>query len=106
MFDPRSNFDVLLFGTDGPKFKVQSSRFKVQSSKSKIQNPKLDLRLETALNQAENVRRSSLERIGFYAENLAASNNWVVSGKKLWTANRFLPTTRICRQINRQSGIW
>ncbi|MDQ3373150.1 MAG: penicillin acylase family protein [Acidobacteriota bacterium] len=71
MFDPRSNFDVLLIGNDSLKSQVSSH-----------QTESWDLRLETALNQAENVRRSSLERIGFYAENLAASNNWVVSGKK------------------------
>jgi penicillin amidase len=28
------------------------------------------------------LRKSSLERIGFYAEDLAASNNWVISGKR------------------------
>ena len=30
----------------------------------------------------EDVRRASLERAGFYAEELAASNNWVISGKR------------------------
>jgi penicillin amidase len=34
------------------------------------------------LAQLEKSRQDSLERIGFYAENLAASNNWVVSGKR------------------------
>ncbi len=82
MFDPRSNYDVLLFGKD----KVQSSKFKVKGSKSEeIANSQLSTlnsQLLSALAQAENVRKSSLERIGFYAEDLAASNNWVVSGKK------------------------
>lgn len=32
--------------------------------------------------QDESVRKSSLERIGFWAEDLAASNNWVISGKR------------------------
>ena len=39
----------------------------------------------SVLNQAnveEQIRKSSLERIGFYAEGLAASNNWVISGKR------------------------
>jgi penicillin amidase len=75
MFEPRSNYDVLLFGKD-----------EVQSPKSKAQGPKpkqiANSQLLSALTQAEDVRKSSLERIGFYAENLAASNNWVVSGKK------------------------
>lgn len=30
----------------------------------------------------DEVRRRSLERVGFYAEDLAASNNWVISGKR------------------------
>ena len=82
MFDPRSNYDVLLFGSD----KVQRAMSKVQSSKSEettnSQLSTLDSRLFSALAQAENVRKSSLERVGLYAEDLAASNNWVVSGKK------------------------
>ncbi|HMS10550.1 MAG TPA: penicillin acylase family protein, partial [Pyrinomonadaceae bacterium] len=30
----------------------------------------------------EEIRRRSLERVGLYAEGLAASNNWVISGKR------------------------
>lgn len=30
----------------------------------------------------EEIRRRSLERVGLYAEDLAASNNWVISGKR------------------------
>ncbi len=30
----------------------------------------------------EELRKSSLERVGLYAEGLAASNNWVISGKR------------------------
>ena len=82
MFDPRSNYDVLLFGND----KIQSSKSKAQSAKSErivtSQSASVNSRLFSALAQAENVRQSSLERIGLYAEHLAASNNWVVSGKK------------------------
>ncbi|HKE59845.1 MAG TPA: penicillin acylase family protein, partial [Pyrinomonadaceae bacterium] len=36
----------------------------------------------TALAQAREVSNEALARIGFYAESLAASNNWVVSGKR------------------------
>jgi penicillin amidase len=32
--------------------------------------------------QLEDARASSLARVGFYAEDLAASNNWVISGKR------------------------
>jgi penicillin amidase len=37
--------------------------------------------LRTISDMTDSVRRS-LERVGFYAEDLAASNNWVVSGKR------------------------
>ncbi|HXH69337.1 MAG TPA: penicillin acylase family protein [Pyrinomonadaceae bacterium] len=78
MFDPRSYYDVLLFGKDkeGSKSKVQSSKLGDERRGT------LNFELGTALAQAEEVRKSSLERIGLYAEDLAASNNWVVSGKK------------------------
>ena len=87
MFDPRSNYDVLLFGKDGAsnsRFKIQDSRFKTEKSKeiASSQLAPLNAQLFSALAQAEDVRKSSLERIGMYAEHLSASNNWVVSGKK------------------------
>ncbi len=74
MFAPDSQDDVLLYGKD-----VQGSKFKVQSSRLEIVNPNATLDL---IAQAEKVRRDSLERIGVYAENLSASNNWVISGKR------------------------
>jgi penicillin amidase len=87
MFDPRSNYDVLLFGKDSAsnsRLKIQDSKLKVENSEEIANSQSLTLysQLFSALAQAENVRKSSLERIGVYAENLAASNNWVVSGKK------------------------
>ncbi|MEO8042340.1 MAG: penicillin acylase family protein, partial [Acidobacteriota bacterium] len=42
--------------------------------------PKMDIL--AAADHQEDVRRSSLSRIGMYAEDLAASNNWVISGKR------------------------
>jgi len=66
-------FDVILFGKDS----------KIQSPKSKVQSQLQitgDL-LQIAETEAA-IRKSSLERIGFYAEDLAASNNWVISGKR------------------------
>ncbi len=75
MFAPDSRDEVILYGKD-----VQSSKFKVQSSKFKVQTSKIKT-LEL-IAQAETVRRNSLERLGVYAENLSASNNWVISGKR------------------------
>ncbi len=81
MFDPRSNYDVLLFGKDNgenSKFQIPNSKF---PDNEKI-NISANSELFDALAQAEKIRKSSLERAGVYAEDLAASNNWVVSGKK------------------------
>ena len=72
VLDPSSPHDVLLVGKD-----TESVKFRIQNSKFKIQNSLLD-----RLAEAETVRKNSLELVGFYAENLAASNNWVVSGKR------------------------
>ncbi len=78
ILDPTSPLDVLLVGEDSgnSKFKIQNS--KLSRDKFEILNPEFGI----ALAQAEAVRKASLERIGFYAEDLAASNNWVISGKK------------------------
>ncbi|MCY7348152.1 MAG: penicillin acylase family protein, partial [Pyrinomonadaceae bacterium] len=83
VLDPRSPLDVLLIGKDAENSNSRTAEFKLKiadsnESKSGIWN------LETgiALAKAEEIRKSSLERIGFYAEDLAASNNWVISGKR------------------------
>jgi penicillin amidase len=64
-------FDVVLFGTD---------------SKSAAANRRVKIPIvpDALLAQAENdetLRQHSLEMVGLYAEQLAASNNWVISGK-------------------------
>ena len=67
-------YDVVLFGKDSKE---------VKSKKAKVKNisPTDNLALNSAL-EIEEVRKSSLERIGLYMEDLAASNNWVISGKR------------------------
>lgn len=77
LFDPRSNYDVILFGKDAPA----RAAAKTVSSASSFAH-KNDEKILNSLANAETIRKNSLERIGFYAENLAASNNWVISGKK------------------------
>ncbi len=79
MFAPDSQDDVLLYGKDVPKSKAQSAKAQIPNSKFQIPNSKNTLEL---IAQAEKVRKDSLERIGVYAENLSASNNWVISGKR------------------------
>ena len=76
--DQVTPFDVVLFGKDtgqvqGPKSAVRSrENVQNQFQTSEVRFVERELAL----------RKSSLERIGFYAEELAASNNWVISGKR------------------------
>ncbi|MDQ3132387.1 MAG: penicillin acylase family protein, partial [Acidobacteriota bacterium] len=87
IFDPSSPLDVLLVGKDpeNSRLQVPDSKLKTSNNKSESLNVESgiwDLEFETALAKIEGARKTSLERIGFYAEDLAASNNWVVSGKR------------------------
>jgi penicillin G amidase len=68
-----SPLDVLVVGTDAPR--KSSSHQAVQKS----ERTSLALLHDLALDAEIEAR--SLARIGLYADNLAASNNWVVSGK-------------------------
>ena len=84
ILDPRSPLDVLLVGTDESNAKSGNvnSKSGAASETSNIESGTWSLESAAALAEIEAVRKSSLERIGFYAEDLAASNNWVISGKK------------------------
>ena len=67
-----SPIDVLVVGKD-TKAKKATARMKPASTLSR--EALAGLARDQAINQA------ALEQLGFYAEGLAASNNWVVSGK-------------------------
>ncbi len=70
----RSPIDVLVVGSDGKA--PEKNATAVKPEPNKLSTELLDaLRLDAAL------ERASLERLGLYSESLAASNNWVVSGK-------------------------
>lgn len=75
LFLEKTPLDVLVVGKDSTE--VRSPKSKVQSASLSFDNSLL----EFAVRDAE-VRKSSLSRIGFYQEFNAASNNWVVSGKR------------------------
>jgi penicillin amidase len=77
IFNPSSPLDVLLVGKDAENSKSQTASYKSEVPLG-IWNAKLEAKLE----EIEKARQSSLKRIGFHAEDLAASNNWVVSGKR------------------------
>ncbi|MCY7345354.1 MAG: penicillin acylase family protein, partial [Pyrinomonadaceae bacterium] len=83
VLDPRSPLDVLLIGKDSENSKFQTADIETKPPNSN--EPESVMRNQEsgiALAKAEEIRKSSLERIGFYAEDLAASNNWVISGKR------------------------
>ena len=67
-------YDVVLFGKDVAK--VESRESGVESL---LKITVDDLRFAEA---DAKVRETSLSRVGLYAEDLAASNNWVISGKR------------------------
>lgn len=67
-----SPFDVLVVGTD--------TQSKAKSELTRPEGVSPEALLKLAHNQA--VAASALDRIGFYTDALAASNNWVVSGKR------------------------
>lgn len=69
--------DVVLFGKD-----VQRAETPKRDSPAMTDNYASAIgNLKFAEKEIE-IRKQSLERIGFYAEELAASNNWVISGKR------------------------
>lgn len=68
-----SDLDVLVVGTDAAK--------KSSSSSQPPANTQLSDAVLSALAHDAEVEARSLARIGLHAESLAASNNWVVSGK-------------------------
>jgi penicillin amidase len=63
-------YDVVLFGKDHPANKRSSTEV-----------PPAGTDLLAMAERDERLRVSSLERVGLSAEGLAASNNWVISGK-------------------------
>lgn len=68
-----TKYDVVLYGKD---------TVKSQTAKTKALSSNLSPHVDEIIALEEQTRKASLERIGFYAEDLAASNNWVISGKR------------------------
>lgn len=91
IFNPSSPLDVLLVGKDVAETRRRGD---AKTMKRKDESESLEKisannisassrrRVAASLAKADEIRRRSLERIGFYAEDLAASNNWVISGKR------------------------
>lgn len=81
LFNEYSTMDTPVVGSDNGKAKAK----KAVASNIKIGSDLLALAM-----QDEAIRQRSVERIGFHAEELAASNNWVVSGKRTTTGKPLL----------------
>ncbi len=66
--------DLILYGTDNVVKKSSTSNSEENSEVHAQANSEF-------IAKSRAIRKKSLERIGFYAKGLAASNNWVISGK-------------------------
>ncbi len=64
-------YDVVLFGKDKPAAVAAA-----------VGRQSVSAEMLAMAERDEQLRKDSLQRIGLYAEDLAASNNWVISGKR------------------------
>jgi penicillin amidase len=95
LFPETSPLDVLLVGSDNSGTqKTKSSIVKPAAiddssanSTSRVAN---EVEIMRAVKRDELLQRRSLERLGIFAEDNAASNNWVVSGKHTLTGQPLL----------------
>ncbi|MEP6847704.1 MAG: penicillin acylase family protein, partial [Acidobacteriota bacterium] len=70
--NPVTPYDVVLFGKDTASAQTTRVTKPVAVDPSEV----------LAANNDADVRKRSLEMVGLYAEDLAASNNWVISGSR------------------------
>jgi penicillin amidase len=107
IFEQSSPLDVLLIGKDNTNAETQrrgESENKTEENDSALNSHRFSLFTLEKLKKIETARQNSLERIGFYAEELAASNNWVVSGKRTIDGKPLLANDPHLR--NTQPPIW
>jgi penicillin G amidase len=76
-----SPIDVLVYGTDSKRPAKNATALR----RTKVSNEVL-----TEATRIQAITTDALARIGFHAEALAASNNWVVSGKRTTTGKPLL----------------
>jgi penicillin amidase len=83
-------------------------RHKIKSQIRGTRIKAVSLSPETLAKLAHNqeIAAAALDRIGFHTDALAASNNWVVSGKRTSPANHCLRTIHICARQRLRSGTW
>ena len=72
LINPVTPNDVVLYGKDVPQSNAKGPTSKIEITETLAALAERDAAL----------RKQSLEMVGLYAEELAASNNWVISGKR------------------------
>jgi penicillin amidase len=91
VLDKTTPLDVIWFGSDKPGTKTAGINAFLPAEPN--QNPLAQANsfaIKKQAQQLEALRESSLTRIGLYLEDLAASNNWVISGRKTADGNPIL----------------
>lgn len=78
--DQQTPYDVILFGQDPPAVVPRPKASRVPPKTSSAA-PLVSARALRKADQLMTLRDRSLAEIGLYAEDLAASNNWVISGR-------------------------
>jgi penicillin amidase len=107
IFEQSSPLDVLLVGKDNASAETQrrgKEKKELLVDNLALKSQRLSFSASETLAKTEEARKNSLERIGFYAEDLAASNNWVVSGKRTVDGKPLLANDPHLR--NTQPPIW
>ncbi|MCS7080061.1 MAG: penicillin acylase family protein [Chloracidobacterium sp.] len=81
--------DVLVVGTDDHPASPPTERSK-RKRRTPLSSPPLPKKALLDVERLTNAQTASLARVGLHAEALAASNNWVVSGKRTTTGRPIL----------------
>jgi len=89
LFPVTSPLDVLVVGTDAPARKSSAPAGAGGAAPASILTGDVAETLRS-LAGIEAAARRSFERVGLYAEDLAASNNWVVSGRHTYSGKPLL----------------
>lgn len=90
LFPETSPHDVLLVGSDNAGAKPTASVVPPSSTDNSTQRATVGFETMRELARDERLMKSSLARVGFFAQDNAASNNWVVSGKHTHTGKPLL----------------
>jgi penicillin amidase len=97
--------DVVLFGKDtSAELRIENGKSLDQVNRAAVVSVDDLSRLSALASREEAIRKGSLERIGFYSPELAASNNWVISGKKTLDGKALLANDPHLRPA--APGIW